>query len=444
MSPGDTHIIVHARPRHVTISNSENMGVNSAPSRTWVLLDFLAPDRPASPATESPSLPWHPFQTPLFSALLSTLERVGFGVSVGLDTGIDDLARFVKSGRYRGLVTNRSAWSGAPASRLLDLFKPVPTVSFGRGITGGTVHHVGLDDRGAVEGLLHLLARAGRHHPAFVAAAIPKGISETATHRRFHAFRNFLRERGRPCGPAETYWFDTGKDFWKGEGLARFLRGPGRNCDALVCANDQIAFRALEVLRNLGRSVPDDLAVTGIDGFHSNPGPEILTTMALDARRIAEAVAARLQDLMENRPLPPGRMVSLPPRRIPGNTVMRKPETIPAPPDRTEEMEKWLMTHLDETDPIAGLSQTLSVQRIQVLRVWRRNRREGLGPWLARQRLARAKALLERGGMELERVAMACGFTNRRTFHRQFRAAFGLPPGVWRQQNRRFRRPGPE
>ncbi len=46
-----------------------------------------------------------------------------------------------------------------------------------------------------------------------------------------------------------------------------------RGRDAIVCVNDVLAIGALKYLRDTGRRVPDDVAVTGWDTSRTRPTP---------------------------------------------------------------------------------------------------------------------------------------------------------------------------
>ncbi len=75
--------------------------------------------------------------------------------------------------------------------------------------------------------------------------------------------------------------------------------------DAIVCGNDRIAIEAYNVLRRLGKSVPDDVAVASFDN-HVEVASRLdppLTTMALPYRRMGRLAAEMLLGL---RPLPQG------------------------------------------------------------------------------------------------------------------------------------------
>ena len=62
----------------------------------------------------------------------------------------------------------------------------------------------------------------------------------------------------------------------------------------------------------------------------------------------------------------------------------------------------------------------------------------GLTPhgWLQRCRLDRARSLLRQSDRTLVEVALQCGFADQSHFNHVFHRNVGLPPGVWRRQQR--------
>jgi LacI family transcriptional regulator len=86
--------------------------------------------------------------------------------------------------------------------------------------------------------------------------------------------------------------------------------------DALVCANDLIAAGALQRLRELGVSVPEDIAVTGFDdiALASLTSP-CLTTVRQPNRELA-AEAARMLSARMLQPEAAARAVRLSPSLV--------------------------------------------------------------------------------------------------------------------------------
>ena len=64
-------------------------------------------------------------------------------------------------------------------------------------------------------------------------------------------------------GDDRGHWSEA----WGREAAARLFAGRRAGPDALFCGNDQIARGAIDALREMGRSVPADVAVVGFDNW---------------------------------------------------------------------------------------------------------------------------------------------------------------------------------
>jgi DNA-binding LacI/PurR family transcriptional regulator len=89
--------------------------------------------------------------------------------------------------------------------------------------------------------------------------------------------------------------------------------------DAVFAASDMSALGAMRALRELGRHVPDDVAIVGYDDilFASISSPT-LTTVRQDKDRIGESACAALIELIE------GRATTLPPIVYPVELIVRE------------------------------------------------------------------------------------------------------------------------
>jgi LacI family transcriptional regulator len=81
--------------------------------------------------------------------------------------------------------------------------------------------------------------------------------------------------------------FSEWSEHW-GRDAAALLLARHPDIDAILCGSDQIARGVLDTARDLGRSVPDDIAVMGFDNW------EVLTT---NARPQLTSIDANLQQL---------------------------------------------------------------------------------------------------------------------------------------------------
>jgi LacI family transcriptional regulator len=96
--------------------------------------------------------------------------------------------------------------------------------------------------------------------------------------------------------------------------------------DAVLCGSDQVARGTVDTLRDLGRTVPDDVAVTGFDNWQvltTNSRPE-LTSIDANLQQLGRTAAQWIFAALDGTPAPagvvrtPGRLV------IRGSTVPRR------------------------------------------------------------------------------------------------------------------------
>jgi LacI family transcriptional regulator, galactose operon repressor len=129
-------------------------------------------------------------------------------------------------------------------------------------IGGATSGHPGVDsvrsddERGAYEATLHLLG-TGRRRIAMLDGPVGSGSARRAGYRRA------LAEQGLPAYPEpllRTDWTREG-----GRAAAGRLLGLDPRPDAVFCSNDLTAIGVLDVAREHGFRVPEDLGVVGFD-----------------------------------------------------------------------------------------------------------------------------------------------------------------------------------
>ncbi|MEO6300228.1 MAG: LacI family DNA-binding transcriptional regulator [Paracoccaceae bacterium] len=116
------------------------------------------------------------------------------------------------------------------------------------------------DDKGGAELAVNHLIQIGRRRIAHVTG--PEHFE--AVRLRGAGYLNALAAAN--FGPLETL---NGKwsEAWGRDAIAR-LYGPGKsNPDALFCGNDLIARGAADALREMGRLVPQDVAIVGFDNW---------------------------------------------------------------------------------------------------------------------------------------------------------------------------------
>lgn len=94
--------------------------------------------------------------------------------------------------------------------------------------------------------------------------------------------------------------FGAWNERW-GRGAVRNLLDREPDVDAIVCGSDQVARGVLEGLSELGRRVPEDIAIVGFDNWEiiaTNTRPP-LTTVDLQLEELGRAAAERLFEAIE-------------------------------------------------------------------------------------------------------------------------------------------------
>ncbi|SDT26616.1 LacI family DNA-binding transcriptional regulator [Microlunatus soli] len=210
---------------------------------------------------------------------------------------LEDLIALISSlsrGFADGLVISPLRTSPALVTALLEA--PVPVVVVGNPGDKVPIDTVRTDSGRGVKLAFGHLADGGRQRIAFV-----NGPSETAPGRaRLHGFESAAEgPQGGLAGAvveASAFTVEAGEEAW-----ARLAALPARRRpDAVVAANDLLAFGVLRAAVSAGRQVPRDLAVVGIDDTEYariyNPS---LTSVSLGAVRRGTLAAGLLLDRMQ-------------------------------------------------------------------------------------------------------------------------------------------------
>lgn len=140
---------------------------------------------------------------------------------------------------------------------LLEMARSIPVVLVAA--TTGRLPTVRTDGRAAAHEITsHLLEVHGYRRLRFLGS--PHGSTDPAA--RYLGFRDALAEHGiEEVAPPLEYGFEAEY----GAVAARELHAAGELPDALVCANDELAFGVLATLPGLGRSIPAEMAIVGFD-----------------------------------------------------------------------------------------------------------------------------------------------------------------------------------
>ncbi len=147
----------------------------------------------------------------------------------------------------------------------------IPAVSIDNEFDG--FYHIGIDNFSAMEGIVeHILKDHGAKKINYISG--PTDNPESIL--RLQAYKEVLRQNGFPIEEERIYnGLFRGED--GREAVRFFLNSDLEFPDAIICANDAMALSAVIELEKIGKTVPDDVMVTGFDSIYAaqNYSPEI-------------------------------------------------------------------------------------------------------------------------------------------------------------------------
>ena len=170
------------------------------------------------------------------------------------------------------------------------------------------------DDEGGAALAVRRLAALGRRRIAHITGP-----------ERFEAVR--LREAGYWAALAEAglearrgdYRPGNWSEAWGREAVQDMFSNTRDGPDALFCGNDQIARGAIDALREMGRSVPADVAIVGFDNWDvmTKAARPPLTSVDMNLDALGREAGACLLDMMAGRAI-----VGV--RRLPCSLIVRE------------------------------------------------------------------------------------------------------------------------
>jgi DNA-binding LacI/PurR family transcriptional regulator len=175
---------------------------------------------------------------------------------------------------------------------------------------------VGVDNVAGAKAAAGLLLQLGHRQ---IGLALGPAGSRDADERR-QGYLAVLSEAG--ALPPDEWSFsghfshETGR-----EAINRIMQAPGRRPTAFCCANDEIAFGAIDAARTLGVSCPEDLSIVGFDdGPWATVSRPRLTTVRQPLADLAERAVGLIVEAASNPGIVPRSMHTA----VPAALVMRE------------------------------------------------------------------------------------------------------------------------
>jgi DNA-binding LacI/PurR family transcriptional regulator len=180
---------------------------------------------------------------------------------------------------------------------LAELKPSIPIVFIGEQIPPGDVITIAIDNEKALFDVTSHLIASGRRRIAAL------GASEDRGHRsgqlRLAGYRRAIRDAGLPLDDSLVL-HTPGYSRAAGRAAARQAIERDPAIDAFVCFNDVLAIGALRALADFGISVPERVAVTGVDDIDDAAYcVPALTTISPDKGAIALSAVTSLVTLID-------------------------------------------------------------------------------------------------------------------------------------------------
>ena len=227
----------------------------------------------------------NPFYAVLTRGLADAVDAAGYGTYVcNTDAKFDREQKFLEDVLDRGVDGVVLASVDVSQEHLTEPARfGTPVVCLGDSHDFPAVDRVVPDDEdGSRAATAHLLSR-GASRIAMISGAPGAAVA------RIDGYRKALESAGRTFDPKlvrEGGWTRQG-----GRDAMRALMSERPYPDAVFCANDLMAIGAMDVVHELGLSVPDDVALVGFDDVDAatlvTPTLTTVTNPAYDAGRYA-------------------------------------------------------------------------------------------------------------------------------------------------------------
>jgi GntR family transcriptional regulator of arabinose operon len=151
------------------------------------------------------------------------------------------------------------------------------------------------DEKGGFLQTEHLIKNGHKNIIGFFKTDVMQGM------KRMKGFLNAHRYYGIPINPSNLITYDNEKNFSKPvEILDTILKKKDRPT-GIVCYNDELAIKFLDVIRRKGLQIPRDLSIVGFDdSFLAEVSEVKLTTITHPKSRMGELAAKMIIELIEN------------------------------------------------------------------------------------------------------------------------------------------------
>lgn len=162
------------------------------------------------------------------------------------------------------------------------------------------------DEKGGFLQTEHLIKNGHRNIIGFFKTDDMQGT------KRMKGFLNAHRYYGIPINPANIITYNTEQKFTKPAEILDSILDKKDRPTGIVCYNDELAVKLLDVIRNKGLQIPKDLSIVGFDdSFLAEVSEVKLTTITHPKSEMGKLAARMIIEMIEKRRSPKTKEVKL-------------------------------------------------------------------------------------------------------------------------------------
>lgn len=304
-----------------------------------------------------------------------------------------------------------------------------PTVLIERNNPGLRVPQVAEDNTAAGRlAATHLLEMGHKHFAWWSPFQSP--VAE----ERWQGFNDTLRESGCTAERLEYHSGECQNDWSRRRAwLVRRLKTLPRPL-ALFALDDQLASEAVEMCVEAKLNVPRDVAVVGVGNIELACETSHVPITSVDNAPDEIALAgAKLLDRLIAGGRPPRELLRIPPR---GLVIRQSSATLAVTHPAIVRAVAFVRERLAKPLDVNQVAAAAGFSRRTLYNLFESELRCTPITFVHRERMARARAMLESSDASIKAICVACGFGTARTMIRLFRQTEGLSPRAWRVSRR--------
>lgn len=296
-----------------------------------------------------------------------------------------------------------------------------------------------VDADSAIRGLIdHLLAEG------FTRIGFFNTIDLPWAHERYAVYRTYLRKKGISVDPAWVCGYSPSGNYdlpayaWKHPAaLADEYLTRNARADAVLCANDTLAYHMLRRAGDRGLHIPRDIALTGFDDRAEPDAAERVTTARTDFRDIGRRAARLLFEMITGARRERRTIIRHRAEIIIRHTSLKRSFTddVIRGFDFREAVYALIRERYRETRLSEALSASCGYAHEYFLIKFAKTFGTTFSRFIARYRVERAKDILLTTKKSVTEIVFESGFPHLQNFYTAFKRETGMAPAAYRRRH---------